>query len=76
MSVTEAVETGTVRDQFVAMRTRIAKAIDDPNIRGADLAALTRRLHELGREVIQMDATRKGSDGDDVEDEAWDASAI
>lgn len=76
MTVTEAVERGTIRDQFVAMRARIAKAIDDPNIRGADLAALTRRLHELGREVILLDAAGEERDSADVSDEAFDASAV
>ena len=76
MTVTEAVERGTIRDQFVAMRARIATAIDDPNIRGADLAALTRRLHELGREVILLDAAGEEQDSGPIPDEAFDASAI
>lgn len=77
-TVTQAVESGTQRDQLVAMRTRIAKAIDDPNIRGADLAALTRRLLEIGREVDALDAARQqeAKESAEVPDEDFDASAI
>ena len=75
MTVTEAVERGTIRDQFVAMRARIATAIDDPNIRGADLAALSRRMHELGREIAVLDARESEEDdgGTATPDEHWEA---
>jgi len=77
-TVAQAVESGTQRDQLVAMRTRIAKAIDDPNIRGADLAALSRRLLEIGREVDAIDVAAKQEADEDVEvaDEAFDAQAL
>lgn len=77
-SVTQAVASGTQREQLVAMRARIARAIDDPNIRGADLAALTRRLLEVGREVEALDAARKqeAKENADVPDEDFDASAV
>jgi hypothetical protein len=77
-TVSVAVETGTQRDQLVAMRARIAKAIDEPNIRGADLAALSRRLLEIGREVDAIDgaAKQEADDGDEAADEAFDASAV
>ena len=78
LTVTAAVESGSQRDQLVAMRTRIAKAIDDPNIRGADLAALSRRLLEIGREVDAIDvaAKQEAAEGDEAADEAFDASAV
>ena len=77
-TVTAAVETGSQRDQLVAMRARIARAIDDPNIRGADLAALSRRLLEIGREVDAIDvaAKQEAAEGDEAADEAFDASAV
>jgi hypothetical protein len=78
-TVAQAVETGTQRDQLVAMRARIAKAIDDPNIRGADLAALSRRLLEIGREVDALDVADKQEAKENAEaspDEAFDASAV
>lgn len=76
-SVSEAVEDGTTRDQLLAMRARIAKAIDDPNIRGADLAALSRRLLEIGKDLEAIDA-REQEDGKrgDVSDGAFDAAAV
>jgi len=75
MTVTEAVEHGSLRDQYVAMRARIAAAIDDPNIRGADLAALSRRMHELGREIAVLDAreSEEGDGGTATPDEHWEA---
>ena len=77
-SVAEAVESGTHLEQLVAMRTRIARAIDDPNIRGADLAALSRRLLEIGREIDAISAAEKQEAAEDAEvaDEAFDAAAI
>lgn len=78
VTVAQAVETGTRMDELIAMRARIAKAIDDPNIRGADLAALSRRLMEIGKEVdaIRAAAEEERRDGEVAPDEAFDASAI
>jgi hypothetical protein len=75
LSVLDAVADGEQRDQLVAMRTRVAKAIDDPNIRGADLAALTRRLLEIGRELEALDAkaAEEDEDADVIPDADWDA---
>ena len=75
-SVAQAVAEGDQRDQLVAMRTRIAKAIDEPNIRGADLAALSRRLLEIAKEIEAIDArsaeeARESADA--TPDDAWEA---
>ena len=77
-SVSAAVDGGSHRDQLVAMRARIAKAIDDPNIRGADLAALSRRLLEVGRELAVLDtaAAEEAAEDGPTPDEAFDASAV
>lgn len=77
-SVSQAVESGTRRDELVTMRARIAKAIDDPNIRGADLAALTRRLMEIGKELDVIDKAAEEESGDHgpAADEAFDGTAI
>ena len=74
-SVAKAVETGSPRDVNIAMQDRIAKAIDSEDIRGADLAALSRRLHELRKELAAIDAQAKEAAEDDqaVEDAAWEA---
>jgi hypothetical protein len=78
-TVAEASSDGTAREELVALRARIAKAIDDPNIRGADLASLSRRLLEIRKEIDAIDA-REVQDGatgaDEVEDGAFDASAV
>lgn len=76
-TVVGALEHGTRRDELVAMRLRIGKAIDDPNIRGADLAALSRRLLEIGKEIDAMDAAaeQEAAEDGDVDDEAFDPAA-
>ena len=73
-SVSQAVTSGTPRDVNLAMQDRIAKAIDAEDIKGADLAALSRRLHELRKELAAMDAQAKEEAAEDVvEDAAWEA---
>lgn len=73
-SVSQAVTNGSPRDVNVAMQDRIAKAIDSDDIRGADLAALSRRLHELRKELTAMDAQAKEATEDEsVGDAAWEA---
>lgn len=73
-SVSDAVQAGSPRDVNVAMQDRIARAIDAEDIRGADLAALSRRLHELRKELAALDAQAKEAAEDEpVEDAAWEA---
>ena len=77
-TVAEAASEGTAREELVALRSRIARAIDDPDIRGADLASLSRRLLEIRKEIDTIDAReeQEGTSNGDVPDEAFDASAI
>jgi hypothetical protein len=78
-TVAAAVADGTRRDELVAMRTRIARAIDDPNIRGADLASLSRRLLEIGKELEALDTQADEEQRRDVggnASEPFDSSAI
>ena len=73
-SVSSAVESGTQRDVNIAMQDRIAKAIDSADIKGADLAALSRRLIELRRELASLDAQAKEAAEDEhVADAEWEA---
>ncbi|MEU5668961.1 hypothetical protein ABZ749_01060 [Micromonospora sp. NPDC047753] len=77
-TVTEAADTGTTRELLVAMRSRIATAVEDPNTPARDLAALTKRLSEVVRDIEAIDA-REGQEaerGGPVSDEAFDATAI
>jgi ribosome-binding protein aMBF1 (putative translation factor) len=76
-TVTEAADTGTTRELLVAMRTRIAKAVEDPNTPARDLAALTKRLVEVVRDIEAIDARQEQeAQGGTVSDEAFDASAL
>ena len=77
LSITEAASAGNTRALLVAMRARVAEAVQDPNCPARDLAALTRRLHELVREIEAMDA-RESEDASaaEVEDGTFDASAV
>ena len=73
-SVASAVTDGSARDVNLAMQDRIAKAIDAADIRGADLAALSRRLIELRKELAALDAQAKEAAEDEfVDDAAWEA---
>ena len=77
-TVTEAASDGTTRELLVAMRERIAKAVEDPNTPARDLAALTKRLMEVARDIEAIDAR---ADQDEVEGAAvpsksFDASAV
>lgn len=78
-SVTQAAETGTMRELLVAMRSRTAKAVEDPNTPARDLAALTRRLLEIARDIEAIDsrdAEEDESRAAEVEDGDFDASAV
>lgn len=77
-TVTQAADAGDTRALLVAMRTRIAKAVEDPNTPARDLAALTKRLVEVVRDIEAIDA-REAQDAAKsavVGDGAFDASAI
>jgi ribosome-binding protein aMBF1 (putative translation factor) len=76
-TVTVAAESGTTRELMVAMRARIATAVEDPNTAARDLAALTKRLVEVVRDIEAIDAREaQGGDAANAPDEAFDASAI
>ena len=77
-TVTQAADSGTMRDLLVAMRARTAKAVEDPNTPARDLAALTRRLLEIAREIEAIDAADHEEAGERgaAKDEAFDAAAI
>ena len=73
-TVSQAAEAGTTRELLVAMRDRIARAVENPNTAARDLAALTKRLVEVVRDIEAIDA-REEQDGESgpTEDEAWSA---
>jgi transposase len=75
MSVSQAAESGTERELLVAMRRRIATAVDDPDTAARDLASLTKRLNEVVREIKAIDARgeEKGAKSGPASDEEWSA---
>lgn len=77
-TITEAADGGSTRELLVAMRARIAKAVEDPNTPARDLAALTKRLVEVVRDIEAIDARaeQEATKRDDARDEAFDSSAI
>ena len=79
LTVEQAAAKGTHRDLLVAMRERIAKAVSDSKCPPRDLAALTRRLQDIAKEIeaIDLRAKEEGADATDVaEDEEWDEEAL
>ncbi len=78
LTVSEAAAAGSHRELLVAMRERVAKAVQDPNCPPRDLAALTRRLQELAREIEAIDARalEEARESGTAADEAWDAEAL
>lgn len=79
LSVAEAAASGDHRSLLVSMRERIAKTVSDPDCPPRDLAALTRRLQDISKEIEALDlrAKEEGADANDVvEDEEWDSAAI
>jgi hypothetical protein len=75
-TILEAAEQGSRIEELRAMRRRIAKALDDPNTPARDLAALSRRQLEIGKEIEAIEIT----DDEDrsvvvnADDEAWDGT--
>ena len=77
LSVAEAAASGDHRALLVAMRERIARTVSDPGCPPRDLAALTRRLQDVAKEIEVMDQrAREDGSSDDEAGIEFDASAI
>lgn len=55
-TITQAAAEGSLKDQLEALRERVAKAVEDPNCPPRDLAALSRRLIEIAKEIAAIEA--------------------
>ena len=55
-SVTVAASRGTKRELLVALRNRLAKQVESENTTARDLAALSKRLMEIVRDIEMIDA--------------------
>lgn len=77
-TITAAASSGTERELLVAMRARLAKSVEDPNTPPRDLAALSRRLLEVDREIraIDLAAEEEANENRVSPDEEFDASAV
>jgi hypothetical protein len=76
LTVVQAAAEGTHRELLVALRARIASAVQSPSCNPVALAALTRQLVLLSKEISAMDA-RAEDDLDEAAaptDEAWDGA--
>lgn len=78
LDVVQAAASGDHRALLVAMRERIAKTVGDANCPPRDLAALTRRLQDIAKEIEAIDLRAKQEADDDgvTPDEAWNAEAL
>jgi hypothetical protein len=74
-TVTEAANSGTTRELLVAMRTRIASVVENEKTQARDLAALTKRLVEVVRDIEAIDAReqQEAANGGPAADEKWSA---
>ena len=75
-TILEAAEQGSRLEELRAMRRRIARAMDDPNTPARDLAALSRRQLEIGKEIeaIVVSEDEDHSVVVNADDEVWDGT--
>ena len=74
-SILEAAESGDRLLELIAMRRRLAMAMDDPNTLARDLAALSRRQLEISREIdeLKRQAEEEAEEDAFTPDEEWTA---
>lgn len=75
-TILEAAEAGSRLEELRAMRRRLARSLDDPNTPARDLAALSRRQLEIGKEIeaIVIAEDEDHSVVVNADDEAWDGT--
>jgi len=75
-TVLKAAQEGSRLEELRAMRVVIARRLDDPNTPARDLAALSRRQLEIGREIeaIVVAEDEDHSVVANSEDEPWDGT--
>lgn len=78
LSILQAAVEGDRLEELQSMRRRIATAMDDPNTPARDLAALSRRQIEIGREVevLLNRADEEAKGAAHVADGSFNAAAI
>ena len=79
LTVSDAAKSGNHRSLLVAMRERIATTVTSTDCPPRDLAALTRRLQDISKEIESIDLRlrEEGSDADALEgDEEFDPTSL
>ena len=79
MTVSEAAASGDRLAELVAMRTVIARAIDSEKTLARDLASLSKRLVDIGREIEEIKAESESDEigeAADSPDESFDPKTI
>lgn len=77
LSVSEAAKSGDHRALLVAMRDRIAVTVANSECPPRDLAALTRRLADIAKEIKALELAEKQEANESVpDDEAFDAASV
>jgi hypothetical protein len=76
MTVVQAASDGSHRELLVALRARIASAVGSPQCKPVALAALSRQLVLLSKELSVIDARDVDEVGEAaaIPDEAWDGA--
>lgn len=75
-TVAQAVKDGSSKDVLMTLRARIAQTIDDPGTPPRDLAALSRRLVDIDKELRSMDVAEREEmvqGGEAAGDEEWES---
>ncbi|GAB3192125.1 hypothetical protein [Nesterenkonia suensis] len=77
-SVSDAVEFGTRLDELIQMRRVIARRLDIEDTSARDLAALTKRLGDISKEIegLQKQWAEEARESDVSSDEEFSAEAI
>jgi hypothetical protein len=77
-TVTRAAAEGTHRDLLAALRARVAAAVQSPNCPPVALAALSRQLTSISKELSMIDARVDDeiSEAAQVPDEPWSGDAV
>ena len=75
-TITTAAEDGDRLDLLIAMRSRVAKAVEDERTPARDLASLTRRLLEIAKDIETLESAPDPAATPAPRDDAFDASAL
>lgn len=78
-TIVAAATDGTQLELLIALRNRIAKMIGSPKCQARDMAALSRQLREIAKEIEALEAVDR-EDGitgaASTPDEPWNSEAI